>query len=62
MCGIQSYFNEHRWYLFDPSGSLLGNFNWSNGKSVVYASGDEVYTLIRDPEELDMVVKYRMNL
>lgn len=53
--------DERRWYLFDPSGSLLGNFTWPNGKTVVHANGDEVYTLVRDPEDLDKVVKYRMN-
>ncbi len=53
--------DERRWYLFDPSGNLLGNFTWPNVKTVVYADGEYVYTLIRDPEELDVLVKYRMH-
>ena len=53
--------NERRWYLFDPSGNLLGNFTWPNGKTVVYADEEYVYTLIRDPEELDVLVKYRIH-
>lgn len=52
--------DERRWYLFDPTGNLIGNFTWPNGKSVVYADGEYVYTLIRDPEELDILVKYSM--
>jgi hypothetical protein len=52
--------NERRWYLFDEEGSLLGNFTWPPTKSVVPADGESVYVLVRDPEELDEVIRYRV--
>jgi hypothetical protein len=53
---------ERKWYLFESSGELLGTFTWPAGKTVVHAGNGSVWVLHRDPEELDHVVRYRVQL
>lgn len=52
--------SERDWYLFDDTGALAGTFTWPAGKTIVHADNSSVYVLVRDPEELDKVVRYRI--
>ena len=48
------------WFLFDDTGVLTGTFTWPAGKTVVHADENKVYVLVRDPEELDKAIQYRI--
>lgn len=53
----------YRWWVIDPSGTVVTKFNWPRNKPIKVVKNEHIYTLETDPETgLEGVVRYRIEL
>lgn len=54
--------NNRTWYLFEKNGRLLGIFEWPMSKTVVHADREYAWVLDRRQDDLDRVIKMKIEL